>query len=426
MSSRLRIAAATSWLAVLALGVSAGPARARAVQEAQAVAAPQPPPEPQVDIFDIARKLFKDPPANPPDPDSQIDSRLQLSFAPGFAYNPSAGFIIGASGALSKYFGDPATTRISSAVAGASYSSKQQASLTFKFGASTSGNRWRFDGDNRFQWTSQDSYGLGTGTAPSDGVYTKFTYLRMYDAAWYKLAKNLYAGGGFHYSLHTDVRPGTDGDPAWEDSDYVTYTEENGFDPDGQTSAGFSVGVMLDTRDNPINASRGWLALVGYRPSANGLFGADASFQETLVDVRSFFSLTKDRRQRLAVWVQGDFTGSGAPPYFDVPALGVSIIGRSGRGYTEGRFRGEKLMYGELEYRATLMRNGLLGMVAFLNTTTVSDRQTGEELFDGFATAGGIGLRVLFSKRTGTNLCIDYAWGRQGSKGFYLGLQEAF
>ncbi len=83
-------------------------------------------------------------------------------------------------------------------------------------------------------------------------------------------------------------------------------------------------------------------------------------------------------------------------------------------------------MYGELEYRATLMRNGLLGIVAFLNTTTVSDRQTGEELFDGFATAGGIGLRVLFAKRTGTNLCIDYAWGRQGSKGFYLGLQEAF
>jgi hypothetical protein len=33
---------------------------------------------------------------------------------------------------------------------------------------------------------------------------------------------------------------------------------------------------------------------------------------------------------------------------------------------------------------------------------------------------------VLFSKRTGTNLCIDYAWGRQGARGFYLGLQEAF
>ena len=83
-------------------------------------------------------------------------------------------------------------------------------------------------------------------------------------------------------------------------------------------------------------------------------------------------------------------------------------------------------MYGELRYRATLTRNGLLGVVAFVNTTTLANRQTGEKLFDGFATAGGVGLRVLFDKRTSTNLCIDYAWGRQGARGFYLGLQEAF
>ena len=139
---------------------------------------------------------------------------------------------------------------------------------------------------------------------------------------------------------------------------------------------------MLDTRDNPINASRGWFALVAYRPSFKNLFGADASFQETFVDVRSFVSVTKDRRQRLAMWVHGNFVGSGTPPYFDLPALGASILGRSGRGYTEGRFRGEQLMYGELEYRATLTRNGLVGAVAFVNTTTLAERQTGEKLFD--------------------------------------------
>jgi hypothetical protein len=65
-------------------------------------------------------------------------------------------------------------------------------------------------------------------------------------------------------------------------------------------------------------------------------------------------------------------------------------------------------------------------VVAFVNTTTLADRETGEQLFDGFATAGGVGLRVLFNKRTGTNMCVDYAWGRQGAKGLYLGIQEAF
>jgi outer membrane protein assembly factor BamA len=426
MRSRLRVAAVAFWLAALGLGVAAGTARAQGEDAVPREPARQAPPEAQVDVFDVLRRLFKDPPANPPDQEPPEDRSFQLSIMPGFGYNPSAGFVIGASGTLSNYFGDPATTRISSAVIGMSYSSKQQASLTMKFGASGRDNHWRVDGDNRFQWTSQDSYGLGTGTSPADSVYTRFTFVRITDAVWYELVKNLYAGAGIHYSLHANVRPGTEGDPAWEDSAYVDYSRRNGFDLKSQTSAGFSLGLMLDTRDNPVNASRGWFATVGYRPSIKDLFGADAAYQETFLDVRSFVSLTKDRRQRLAAWVHGDVVGSGTAPYFDVPALGTSILGRSGRGYTEGRFRGDKLLYGEFEYRATLTRNGLLGMVAFVNTTTLANRESGEQLFDGFATAGGVGLRVLFSKRTSTNLCVDYAWGRQGARGFYLGLQEAF
>ena len=426
MRSWLRAAGGVLWLAALGLGAAAGTARAQSTEAAPPATPPQPPPDAQVDVFDFARRLFRDPPATAPVPDPADERGYHLAFVPGFGYNPSAGFIIGASGNLSKYFGDPATTRISSAVIGTSYSSKQQASLTVKFGASGSNNRWRFDGDNRFQWTSQDSYGLGTGTSPADSVYTRFTYVRVYDVAWYELTKNLYAGAGLHYSLHTNVRPGNDGDTAWESSAYVTYSEENGFDLEGQTSAGFSLDLMLDTRDNSINASRGWFAAVSYRPSFQNLLGGDADFQQTYVDVRSFVSVKKDHRQRLAMWVHGDFVGSGTAPYFDLPALGTGILGRSGRGYTEGRFRGEQLMYGELEYRATLTRNGLVGAVAFVNTTTLAERQTGEKLFDAFATAGGVGLRLLFNKRTSTNLCIDYAWGRQGARGFYLGLQEAF
>jgi outer membrane protein assembly factor BamA len=427
MGSRVRVAAVALWLAALGLGVAAAVARAQGTEGAPADAArQQPPTDTQVDVFDALRRLFKGPPANPPDQDAPDDRRLQLSIMPGFGYNPSAGFVVGASGSLSDYFGDPATTRISSAVIGVSYSTKHQASLTMKFGASSGNNRWRLDGDNRFQWTSQDSYGLGTGTSPADSVYTRFTFVRITDGLWYELTKNWYAGAGFHYSLHTNVRPGTEGDPAWEDSAYVVYSAQNGFNLEGQTSAGLSLGLMLDTRDNPINASRGWFATVGYRPSVKGLFGADAAFQGTFMDVRSFVSVTKDRRHRLAAWVHGEFAGSGTAPYFDLPALGVSILGRSGRGYTEGRFRGDQLLYGELEYRATLTRNGLLGVVAFVNTTTLADRETGEQLFDGFATAGGVGLRVLFNKRTGTNMCVDYAWGRQGAKGLYLGIQEAF
>ena len=89
-------------------------------------------------------------------------------------------------------------------------------------------------------------------------------------------------------------------------------------------------------------------------------------------------------------------------------------------------FRGERLAYGEIEYRAPLTRNGLLGMVAFFNATTVTNLENDERLFDSFAPAGGAGLRLLINKRSKTNLCFDVGIGKQGSKGIYLAVQEAF
>ncbi len=116
----------------------------------------------------------------------------------------------------------------------------------------------------------------------------------------------------------------------------------------------------------------------------------------------------------------------GVAPYLDLPATGMDTFGRSARGYTEGRFRGERLLYGEVEYRGVLTKNGLLGMVAFFNTTTLTNLESGERLFDNFAPAGGAGLRLLFNKRSRTNLCFDVGFGKDGSRGIYLAVQEAF
>ena len=142
--------------------------------------------------------------------------------------------------------------------------------------------------------------------------------------------------------------------------------------------------------------------------------------------MRTYRALSADHRHKLAFWLWGDMVTGGVAPYMDLPATGWDKYGRSARGYAEGRFRGERLMYGEVEYRATLTGNGLLGMVAFLNTTTLSNRETGERLFDNFATGAGTGLRVLLNKRSKTNLCFDVGWGKHGSHGVYFGVEEAF
>ena len=67
-----------------------------------------------------------------------------------------------------------------------------------------------------------------------------------------------------------------------------------------------------------------------------------------------------------------------------------------------------------------------MGLVLFLNTTTVDNAAAKEKLFDSFAPGAGFGFRFLLNKRSRTNLCTDYGWGKDGSRGFYLAIQEAF
>jgi hypothetical protein len=426
MGYRSRVAAVTLMMAALAGGYATAPASAQAREPDPPSVAPQTAGGSDTDVFDVARRLLHKTPPDPAQAKAWDYRKRMLAILPTFGYKPSSGFTIGASGSLTKYLGNPNTTRISSAVMGVSLSSKNQTSLTARFGASGRNDRWRLDGDNRFQWTSQDSYGLGTGTTPEDAVNTKFDFFRVYNTAFYELTDSVYAGVGFHYSTHTNIRPGSGAEATWADSDFVSYSQKYGFDLNSQSSSSVSLNLMLDTRDNAINASRGWMASAAYRPFFKNVFGSDSAWQEVYLDVRNYVKLKKDGRQRLAFWVYGDLVVSGVAPYFDLPALGMDAYGRTGRGYVEGRYRGEELLYGEIEYRATLTRNGLLGMVAFANTTTLGSHETGEKLFDSFVPGAGIGLRVLFNKRSRTNLCIDFGRGRHGSKGVYLGLQEAF
>ena len=349
-----------------------------------------------------------------------------LAIAPVIGYKPSSGAMFGVAGNIAGYRGDPESTQISSTVASLTFSTKKQTSLTARFSVFGGNDEWDLDGDNRFLWTSQDTFGLGTTTAPADEINMKFDYFRLYETVYWKVYRNLRAGIGFHYSAHTGVGPGEGAEEAWSDSPYVTYSEANGFPLDSQTSAGASVNFRVDARDNLINPGQGWMAGLSYRPFFQDFLGSDSAWQELYLDARAYRKLDARGRHKLAFWLWGDMVTGGVAPYMDLPAIGMDKYGRAGRGYAEGRLRGERLLYGEIEYRGTLTSNGLLGMVAFLNTTTLSNLESGERLFDNFAPAAGAGLRLLLNKRSKTNLCFDIGFGTQGSRGVYLAVQEAF
>jgi outer membrane protein assembly factor BamA len=399
------------------------PAAGPAFQESAPVGGAAPSSPQPVDLTDLLRRIFRDDP--PPAPQPPVAGRMQ-TIAPVIGAKPTFGVIAGVAGNVAFYRGDPATTSISSSVVSMTVSTEQQAGLSAHGTVFGRDDRWRLEADYRFQWTSQPTYGLGMATAAPTDERIRFDFYRLHQAAAYRLRPGLFVGGGLHFDNHTDVRPEEGREDAWPDSPYVQYSTANGLQVETQRSAGPSVEITWDSRDNFINPRGGSLARASYRTMFEGFLGGDTRWDKVNLDLRTFRRLSATGRHTIAAWGYADLVTSGVAPYFDLPSTGNDTYGRSGRGYAEGHFRGEKLAFLEVEYRGTLTRNGLLGWVAFVNATTVSNEQAGERIFDHVAPGGGAGLRLLLNKRSRTNLAFDIGFGEKGNRGVYLGVQEAF
>src|SRR5262245_9960750 len=142
---------------------------ATAAADAQA-----PTPTPEVDVGDLIRAWrHKDPPppAEPGEP--------MIVAAPIIGSNPSAGFLVGAAAQMAIYRRDPSTTRITSGIASFSISTRKQLLFNVRFDTYSDGNRWFIKGDNRFQKTSQDTYGFGTATPASAAVTADYNFIRI-------------------------------------------------------------------------------------------------------------------------------------------------------------------------------------------------------------------------------------------------------
>jgi outer membrane protein assembly factor BamA len=375
-----------------------------------------------MDVGDLWHKVRKQ--AFSSNDDSLGPNKRYLVFAPSIGSKPSTGFNGGFSWNSAFFRGDPSNTHISSLTGGFKISQKKQTLVGVKLAVFTDDDRWYILGDNRFNWTSQNTYDLGGSASGASAENLKFDFFRLYEDVYRTVRPGLLVGAGVNINTHSNVQPNGGTQAALDESAYASYSAAHGLSIGRQTSSGTNVSVRYDTRDNAINAQRGVLASATYRTFFNGVLGGDSTWQQLNLDLRTYKNITRDARQKIAFWFLGDLVTGGAAPYFDLPTTGAD--GRSGRGYAEGRYRGEHLLYWETEYRGTITPNGLLGFVAFANVSTVGSEESGDSLFSTFAPGAGAGLRLLLNKRSRTNLCADWGWGKDGSHGFYLAIQEAF
>jgi hypothetical protein len=393
----------------------------------------------QKDIIDVIRVARNLPPK------VTEDDQGSLLLLPIIGSNPATGFMIGVGGQYAfKMTGDE--TKYSLISGSAQLTTKDQMLFTLKNNIFTKNNRIFFSGDWRYLIFSQSTYGLGTN-APEGGLVhhqfnlggietssdslvqpMNFDFIRIYQSACFEIRKGIYAGIGYnldYYYKIEDQKLTLGANDSLITSHYA-YSQFYGFNPRKYYSSALNINLVFDTRDNMINPYKGYYALISWR-GANKLLGNKTNSSFFNFEWRSFHPLSnKNQRHLASFWLMGNFSPEGDFPYMILPATAYDQRGRSARGYTQGRFRGNHLIYGEAEYRFPISKcGGVLGGVLFVNATTANNPKQNLELFESVKPGYGVGLRVMVQKASRTNLAIDYGFGHQSS-GFYLAVSETF
>lgn len=368
---------------------------------------------------------------------------------PAIAATPTTGWMIGVAPGAYWTLGNINKTSPSSALGSLIFTQKKQTLITAKATTFFNEDNWNMLTDIRYFISSQPTYGLGTGPQSAKPVgnggvefsdqpfqsipgaqMMEFNYFRFHNTLLKRHADSrFFYGIGFHYDYHSKINDqllNLDTIPPIVTSHYGYNTYHN-INTRAYTLSGISFNFMFDSRDNLVNPYKGRYAFINFRLNPE-FMGSSQNSGILWLESREYLHLSKNRpRHLIGFWNYGWFQTNGTIPYMDLPAVGWDQFGRSGRAYTQGRFRGQDLIYNEIEYRVPLQKNKeTLGAVVFINGTTASNRDAGINLFQYYDIGYGAGLRIMIIKKSRVNISLDYAWGNYGAKGFYFGLNEVF
>jgi hypothetical protein len=343
-----------------------------------------------------------------------VTAKPSISFIPAIGYTLTSGLGLVLSGNAA--FRTGADDRISTITASTSFSQKKQFTVPVESIIWLDANKFLLIGDYRFYAYPQSTYGLGSNSRLSNEDPMDFTFVRFYQTAMRHVTGNFYLGSGYIFDFHGDVDES--GNKNQQPADFKTYL------PLPHTvSTGFTANGLLDSRDNSIAATKGYYAAFQLRENYR-FMGSTNKWGSLILDLRHYINFPAGSSNVLALWSYDWLVLNGKPPYLDLPATSWDPYTSTGRGYIQGRFRGAQMVYAEAEYRYRISANGLFGGVFFLNAQSFSAAPGTrlQTVQPGF----GPGLRVKLNKLTKTNVCIDYGFGTQGSKGLFVNVGEMF
>jgi hypothetical protein len=371
----------------------------------------------QRDIKDVVRKIFNSSKPIQEDSSGQQKNKIYHSFFPMAGYTLQTGYAAIVSEGIAFYNDSAGSQKISSILASITYTQYHQLLFPLTVDIWTKKNKFNIVLDYRFLKYPSTTYGLGARTTENDAYTLNYNYIKLHQTIQTKIYRNLYAGIGIYFDYLwniTEVNP-----PAGIKTSFQKYGASQ-----KETASGIALKLLYDSRKNQINPANGAYANIVYHPSFT-FMGSHNNWQSLQIDCRKYLKIFGSPNNVLALWSFNWLTlGNSKPPYLLLPSTGWDDFYNTGRGYIQSRFRAKNMIYAEAEYRFGILNNGLIGGVVFGNVQSFS-RNIATQL-SLLAPGFGAGLRVKLNKSSNTNLCIDYGFGMNGSKGLFLNLGEVF
>ncbi|HVM87353.1 MAG TPA: BamA/TamA family outer membrane protein [Puia sp.] len=371
----------------------------------------------QKDMKDVVQGLFKNRKSN----ESKKNKKIQFAFFPAIGYTSNTGFAI--AGGANAVFNMDGAQKESNILTSITYTQFNQTIFPFQVSIWSEKDKFNFILDSRYINYPSSAYGLRGRSKLDSGYSINFSWLKVHPSVLVKISKNLYGGTGLFYDYFWNIKeegvplvaPSTN-NPLGIATAFEHYTGRK--TPNrNETAFGPAFKLLFDSRDNPVNPSKGLFATALFHSSFKS-WGSDTSWSSLVVDARKYFSFSRNKESVLALWAYY-WQNFGKSSFLLLPSSGWDDFWNTGRGYSQGRYRGRNMRYMEAEYRFQIMKNGLLGGVIFTNLQnfpnelyTSYSEYRGRKEIPVTSLGYGLGLRVKFNKYSKTNVAIDMGFGQ--------------
>ncbi|HTD40955.1 MAG TPA: hypothetical protein VK671_10070, partial [Mucilaginibacter sp.] len=244
----------------------------------------------QKDLGDVLQSIFTK--NYKPAKLDTIGRKPIISFVPAVGYSLQTELAATLTGNI--VFRPSPGSKISSITTSMGYTQKRQFTLPIVSTIWTRNNEYVFLGDTRFYIYPQATYGLGSNSAIDDKERMRYNLFRFSEVVMRHVAGDFFLGAGYKLQQHWNIThgPTKDGDP----SDYDTYGSGV-----HTISSGLSLNALFDSRDNSVNASKGFYGAVQYY-NYQKFLGSNNNWQSIVIDVRKYYRFPGQSDNVVAFW----------------------------------------------------------------------------------------------------------------------------